>query len=91
MPALTDGSQFTFRPSPVTACDPLAVALSVPVGSAMSEEALNSLHLSYIQLVRRHLGSRRGIAKALPYLVQMPEIIDIHVGELNAAINLVNR
>lgn len=52
---------------------------------------MNLIYEQYLRLVRHHLGARKNIAKALPYLEQFPEILDIHIGELNAVLNLFER
>ncbi len=52
---------------------------------------MESAYRSYLNLVRRHLGTRKNIDASLPYLKQFPELFDIHVGELTAVTRLFER
>jgi len=52
---------------------------------------MNALHDHYIRFIERYLGARENMFAALVYLRDTPEIIDIHIGELNAAVNRFER
>jgi len=52
---------------------------------------MNPFYKSYCELIETYLGNRIGISKALPILTRYPEVTDIHIGELRAAIRLINR
>lgn len=53
--------------------------------------AMSILHDHYIRFVDRYLGARENMANPLAYLRSTPEMIDVHIGELNAAINRFRR
>lgn len=53
----------------------------------MSMCTTNLRNSRYIDLIQLHLGSKPNMLAPLNYLQETPEIIDIHVGELIAAIN----
>jgi len=52
---------------------------------------MNVLHDHYIGFLERYLGSRKNMLSPLTYLRDTPELIDVHAGELNAALGRFQR